>query len=209
MLLQNKTMLKKILIKIYCSIFFIIMAIQSFGNDTTKTIISYNHINIENGLASRQVLCGMQDSKGFVWLGTTHGLQRYDGKNFVTYTKEKNGLHDNVISKIVEDEQQQLWIMYGISVGYAIPSSYKIDILDLKTNTIQSFATKFKNKLPFVEERVGLIYSNEKKEFMFLIKDDPKIKTTFFPEYRFSIYFYNKEKGFFNTNKKNKHNLWQ
>ena len=159
-----------------------------FAEDTLKNIVRYFHLNIENGLASRQVNCGFQDSQGFVWLGTTHGLQRYDGKNFKTFTKEKNGLQDNVVTRIIEDTEQRLWIMYGLYHGEAVPTSGKVDVLDLKTNKILPLAQAFKGKLPFDASDAGLIYSNENKEFIFLnpSKTENEKSNTYWNVYHYS-----------------------
>lgn len=132
-------------------------------------IVSYQHIGAEQGLVERQINCGMQDSRGFVWLGTTHGLQRYDGKSFLKLSKDKNGLQDNVVSKIVEDDYQNLWLLYGLFNGTAQPIPGKIDILDLKTNKVLSIQEKFGSQLPFNHKDAGYIYSNEKKELFICV----------------------------------------
>jgi hypothetical protein len=186
--------MQKKLQKYYTAVFiYLLFSFRSFANDSTKNIISYQQLSIKDGLASRQVNCGMQDSKGFIWLGTTHGLQRYDGKNFKTFTKEKNELQDNIVSRIIEDDQEQLWIMYGLYHGFAKPEAGKIDILDLKTNKIQSFAEKFKGQLPFEAKEAGLIYSNEKKEFLFLNKHKTASENS---DNFWEVYHYNSKAGF-------------
>ena len=45
----------------------------------------FRHINTANGLANDNVQSIIQDSKGFMWLATDNGLQRYDGYIFTTY----------------------------------------------------------------------------------------------------------------------------
>ena len=55
----------------------------------------------------------MQDSKGFVWIGTQTGLQRYDGKRFVTYLADihdPEALQSDWIQTIFEDSKGRLWI---------------------------------------------------------------------------------------------------
>ena len=45
----------------------------------------FKTLDARNGLTSSQVNCILKDSRGYVWLGTTSGLYRYDGyvfKNF-------------------------------------------------------------------------------------------------------------------------------
>ena len=42
----------------------------------------FQHINSEQGLSANTVLCITQDSKGFLWIGTFEGLNRYDSYSF-------------------------------------------------------------------------------------------------------------------------------
>jgi ligand-binding sensor domain-containing protein len=39
----------------------------------------FSHLDITNGLSDNQVNCIYKDEKGFMWFGTTSGLNRYDG----------------------------------------------------------------------------------------------------------------------------------
>lgn len=59
----------------------------------------------------------LQDSYGFVWIGSTNGLWRYDGKNFKNYLKNENdktSITDNDIQCLYEDSQKTLWVgTYG------------------------------------------------------------------------------------------------
>jgi len=52
----------------------------------------------------------LEDRNGNLWFGTVlDGLIRYDGNEFVTFTKE-DGLGGNMIRDIVEDEEGTLWV---------------------------------------------------------------------------------------------------
>ena len=46
-------------------------------------IYSHQLFSVEDGLAARAVLCGLQDQRGFLWFGTRNGLNRFDGKKFI------------------------------------------------------------------------------------------------------------------------------
>jgi len=51
----------------------------------------------EEGLPQSTVYCLLQDSRGYIWMGTEGGgLTRFDGSRFDTYTKV-DGLSDNTI----------------------------------------------------------------------------------------------------------------
>jgi len=53
--------------------------------------------------------CLLQDRQGYLWLGSIHGLCRYDGVNFATYTTEHD-LAGNLVSSMCEDHRGRLWI---------------------------------------------------------------------------------------------------
>ena len=73
----------------------------------------FKHLTTANGLLSNQVGAIQQDNKGFFWIGTQTGLQRYDGKRFITYQSDVHNaeaLHNDWINAIYEDSKKRLWI---------------------------------------------------------------------------------------------------
>src|SRR5664279_3826156 len=87
------------------------------GYTITKRLFS-----IEDGLASHEVFCGAQDNAGFLWFGTRNGLNRYDGKNCLLFTRQRNKLQDNKVVQLAKDNANNLFIEYG-STGFQ-PVSY-------------------------------------------------------------------------------------
>ncbi len=70
--------------------------------------VAYHNFNSNDGLPSNEVYCVSQDREGFLWFGTDHGIVRYNGYNFKTYTTA-DGLTDNTILDIKGDEDNQIW----------------------------------------------------------------------------------------------------
>ncbi len=64
---------------------------------------------LEQGLPQSQVMAIEQDARGFLWLATRAGLSRFNGIDFLTYTKE-DGLSSHNISTLFIDSRQRLWI---------------------------------------------------------------------------------------------------
>jgi signal transduction histidine kinase/ligand-binding sensor domain-containing protein len=73
----------------------------------------------KDGLSHQQVNCIFQDSRGFIWAGTSHGLNFYDGIRFTSFyhsATDTNSLPHNIILSIAEDKQGKLWI--GTQQGF-------------------------------------------------------------------------------------------
>jgi signal transduction histidine kinase/ligand-binding sensor domain-containing protein/CheY-like chemotaxis protein len=66
----------------------------------------------------RWVICTARDSTGFLWLGTSHGLYRYDGYTLKNYRHDPNdpgSLSDDTVKAIVRDHLGNLW--FGTNFG--------------------------------------------------------------------------------------------
>lgn len=70
---------------------------------------NFKNYTIEDGLAQSQVFSVLEDSRGYLWVGTYGGgVSRFDGNTFVNFST-KDGLCDNVINEIFEDSNGYLW----------------------------------------------------------------------------------------------------
>ncbi len=80
---------------------------------TDPPALILQHLTTSDGLPQGTVFTTLQDSQGFVWLGTEDGLIRYDGSELVRYAyspEARDGLPGNYIYQIVEDADRDLWI---------------------------------------------------------------------------------------------------
>jgi ligand-binding sensor domain-containing protein/two-component sensor histidine kinase len=66
------------------------------------------------GLASNVVYCTYRDPKGFIWVGTANGLQRFDGSKFVQISsdKRKNILLVSSLTQIIPGNNNTLWLSF-------------------------------------------------------------------------------------------------
>ncbi len=75
--------------------------------------VVFEHLTTADGLPQGTVYATLQDSQGFVWMGTEDGLVRYDGHELFRYGYNRaalEGLPGNFIQGIVEDSHHDLWI---------------------------------------------------------------------------------------------------
>ena len=73
----------------------------------------FEKLTVQNGLSHNKVNCIIQDKRGFTWLGTDDGLNRYDGKNFVHFRNrpgDTSTISGNIITDLIEDKQGLIWI---------------------------------------------------------------------------------------------------
>src|SRR3569623_2830449 len=92
---------------------------KSADNNNATYTISKRLISIEDGLASHEVFCGLQDKAGFMWFGTRNGLNRYDGKNCLLFTRQRDHLQENKVVQLAKDDANNLFIEYG-STGFQL-----------------------------------------------------------------------------------------
>ncbi len=63
----------------------------------------------QTGMRASPVLDVFQDMQGYLWLGWTHGLVRYDGASFM-YLSTQDGLSYDTVNNILEYPSGSLWI---------------------------------------------------------------------------------------------------
>ena len=85
-------------------------------NAAVASEIRFRTIQTKDGLSSNHVNAIFRDSRGFMWLGTSSGLNRYDGYSMRTFHSDRpdsTSLHDNYVQGIDEDPEGNLWIWAG------------------------------------------------------------------------------------------------
>ncbi|GJQ61253.1 MAG: hypothetical protein SCALA702_03060 [Melioribacteraceae bacterium] len=117
--------------------------VDSYGNFWVGTQYGLNLFNPEKGTFKRIVSDGtnrtinnyrvghfLQDRKGRLWIGTYGGgLNLYDyGTKTFSYITEKEGLSNNSIYEIVEDEYGKLWVSTNRGLNEFDPETGKIRI---------------------------------------------------------------------------------
>ncbi|TAD86378.1 MAG: hybrid sensor histidine kinase/response regulator [Bacteroidetes bacterium] len=73
----------------------------------------FQSLTVNDGLSQHDVSCVLQDSYGFIWIGTYDGLNRYDGSkvlNFSHKSADTESLSSNRILCLFEDSKQRIWI---------------------------------------------------------------------------------------------------
>ena len=125
--------------KLALSLILLLSGYSFFGikpaNSTFKDLhppLYFDHLTRENGLPSNKVNSVIQDFQGFIWIGTTNGIARYDGhdmKIFRSIPGDASSLVDNTIFSIYQTSDSLIWIGTGNGL-----STY-----DEKSHTLKNF----------------------------------------------------------------------
>ncbi|HID39902.1 MAG TPA: histidine kinase [Calditrichaeota bacterium] len=103
------------------------------GQTNIQTHKRFERLSIEQGLSQSTVYSIIQDEKGFMWMATQDGLNRFDGYEFLIFNHEADNLHSlshNDIRAIAIDKKGFLWIgTWGAG----------LDSYDPKTNRFSNF----------------------------------------------------------------------
>jgi ligand-binding sensor domain-containing protein len=61
-----------------------------FSQNINLENFKYTYLGIEQGASNNFITDIYQDQKGFIWIGTYDGLNRYDGYDFISYRNQPN-----------------------------------------------------------------------------------------------------------------------
>ena len=74
---------------------------------------NFKQLNVQNGLVQNIVYHFLQDSRGYIWLGTRNGITLFDGIRSIQFQhtdNDKNSLTGNFITRILEDNHHIVWV---------------------------------------------------------------------------------------------------
>lgn len=100
-------------------IFLIVLLVLLLGFELNAQPkhLQLKQFSTEDGLSSSSIINVLQDHNGFMWIGTTEGLNRYDGSGFKVYKNDRSNplsLPDNlVISSLLDGEN----VYFGTNAG--------------------------------------------------------------------------------------------
>jgi signal transduction histidine kinase/ligand-binding sensor domain-containing protein/DNA-binding response OmpR family regulator len=101
------------------------------GISAQESRMQFNYLTIDDGLSSNTIRCFCRDSKGYIWIGTRNGLNRFDGYTITTFfanTNKPGALSNNIIPSIYEDKNGNLWVGTADGLNLYDPSteSFKV-----------------------------------------------------------------------------------
>ena len=85
-----------------------LLCLASVAGRSDAPAYSFRHYTVRDGLSANTVRTLIQDRKGMIWLGTSDGLDSFDGKEILQHPIGTEG--SRYVNALFEDADQVLWV---------------------------------------------------------------------------------------------------
>lgn len=133
--------------------------LHSSQNTDDEFIYNITTYNTDNGLAGRYANFIHKDHRGLIWMGTQHGLHRFDGHEFKIFD-EDTGLPFNQVMAIYEDAEGWLWLFrscFHKDKDYCFKDCV---FMHSVTHEVKTFEAFFGDEIPFQRNEIEFIRSS-------------------------------------------------
>lgn len=153
--------------------FGVLMLIASitFAQNSSLVFEQYGKLQ---GLPGKTTTALYQDSRNFLWIGTEHGIVRFDGKFFTHYNQiGEGGITDRIITCITEDADGNIW--FGTESGLNKLNPYNNSIAQFNEGSgpgtipfrwCNSLFTDDKKQLWLTTEKGIALYNSKQNVFI-------------------------------------------
>lgn len=141
--------------------------LAGYGEPLERPLIS-EHLTIKDGLSNNFVTDIVQDRRGFIWVATESGLNRFDGEYFTTFSMKNSPIASNAVQCLHYDAvHDHLWI--GTKKGLNIIDCRTLRFVpinlppDAHTNNIVNIASAKDGGIWIVNHYDNIIHYNPDK----------------------------------------------
>ncbi|QOL25956.1 diguanylate cyclase [Thalassotalea sp. LPB0316] len=107
------------------TLFLVLLSV--LAKTSAQEVKHFKNFGVDNPMSYSFVRAIAQDQYGFIWFGSSEGLDRFDGHQTVSFYHDKNDPHSlssNVISRLLIDQQDRMWVgTFGGGLNLYRPSS--------------------------------------------------------------------------------------
>jgi len=152
-----------------CFMFFTSMAYSS-GTAHFKLLPN------QESLSSSYVNKTIQRRDGFIWIATSEGISRFDGKNYInhkSFSDNPNSLPNPWVHDLLEDHNNQLWVATASGAARLMPDEINFEQYNFSAikensisgNNVSHIFEDNQNRLWFATERALSLYQPESNDF--------------------------------------------
>ena len=124
----------------------------------------FERLTIKDGLSDNSVTCILQDREGYLWFGTTNGLNKYDGYTCTVFQQDParpdSSLRSNNLATLYEDRSGKLW---ATTTSGPTTEGGGLHQIDKRTGTATPVSIKipsvyWKRTMSIYEDRQGMLW---------------------------------------------------
>ena len=134
-------------------VFILILMMALAGLTSASTPYKVRYITADDGLSRNLVHHIFKDSRGFIWIATAKGLDRYDGYNLLQYNSSQRDTHlqSDFVNCVEEDASGNLWL--GTDNG--------LFFLNYQTGVVSDAAGMIQTDKHYLKQRFHTIRKDE------------------------------------------------
>jgi signal transduction histidine kinase/DNA-binding response OmpR family regulator/streptogramin lyase len=121
----------------------------------------FSRLDPELGISHDRIKCFYKDSRGFLWIGTVAGLNRYDGYSLKVYRndpRDSTSVINDDINKVVEGPDGRLWVLsYGA-----------LDVYDPTTETFRHDPMPILSSMGIQDRNISDIHRDKNGNYWFV-----------------------------------------
>lgn len=141
----------------------------------------FAHIGSEKGLSQGSVKCFLKDRRGVIWIGTSNGLNRFDGNEVKAYFISEDDLqayNSNDILDIFEDPLGNIWLKTPLGINifntraeqFSKEQSKVLKKIDIPNLPVEKIVKDREGNFWFIHSNAGISQYNAKTRRARLIK---------------------------------------
>lgn len=125
-----------------------------YDNEIVKNdAVNFQSLTVKDGISNDYITKILQDSRGYMWIGTADGLNRYDGSGVRIYNysyEDEKSLNSTYITALAEDSNGNMWV--GTGGG--------LSIINMKTNEVTRIGNNYNSDYSISNYHVTAIFKD-------------------------------------------------
>jgi ligand-binding sensor domain-containing protein len=154
--------------KIAC-VFVVFLQLQLLAAQQPAHLV-FNRLDKSDGLASNTVFQSARDLKGFLWIATQNGLQRFDGQRLMTFQYvpgDTTSIPKNNVNHLFIDSKDRLWLLFDKTAGFFDKDQFRFTAVKIgpAINNIRKITENAKGEIFLLADTKMLAYNEKSKLF--------------------------------------------
>lgn len=152
-------------------LFIVLIFFLFIKSKATDLVFNFQPVKLKDSqLSSKRVMALLQDSKGFIWMGTEAGVNLFDGYTYKIFkhdAKDSSSLSGDYVKTIIEDKNHNILFVTNNGVDIYNPATGKFSRLTTSesggqpTNNFVRFAFQKRDKRIFFLSVAGIFLYDE------------------------------------------------